>query len=105
RNSSNRLLTRLFTIVNVESLTEDHPAQEWFAGRSRTALEIFTAFFREGIERGEIRADVDPVQVSAEIVAMMDGLQIWWLRLPEDVDMANVFVAYLSRLEAAIVVE
>ncbi len=104
RNASNTLLTKLFTVMSAESLTDDHPAQDWFAARSRLALEIFSRFFRDGIDRGEIRKEVEPVRLAAEIVAMMDGLQIWSLRLPDEVDMAGVFAAYLQRLEADIVI-
>ncbi|MNO00307.1 hypothetical protein D3C81_2201740 [compost metagenome] len=49
-----------------------------------------------------MRADVDLKALATEIFAVMDGLQIQWLRAPEQVDVSATFDAYLQRLANAI---
>ena len=58
--------------------------------------------FAELVARGEVRGDVDLAGVVEEILAMMDGLQIQWLRFPEQVDLVGRFDTYIARVEAAI---
>lgn len=101
-NIGKRNLVQVFAILNGESLIEDHPAQPFFRRRSDHLLAFMRAAFQAGIEAGELRPDLDPVQLAYELIAMMDGLQIQWLRDPEGVDMAAGFDAYLRRLEAGI---
>lgn len=36
-----------------------------------------------GVERGELRPDVDCAAVATEVFAMMDGLQVPWLHDPD----------------------
>ncbi len=50
------------------------------------------------VEAGEIRADIDARQISLEIAAMMDGMQIQWLRSPGDVQIEQGFARFLERL-------
>ena len=45
---------------------------------------------------------VDIAGLVEEILAMMDGLQIQWLRFPEQVDLVARFDSYIARVEAAI---
>jgi len=49
-----------------------------------------------------VRGDVDLAGLVEEILAMMDGLQIQWLRFPEQVDLVGRFDTYIARVEAAI---
>lgn len=93
---------RVFSLLNAESLVEDHPAQAWFARRSELVLTQVARSLQLALERGEIKPGTDPDQVAAEIVAMMDGLQMLWLRRPQQVDLVHCFEAYLERLEAGL---
>ena len=58
--------------------------------------------FADLVAAGEVRGDVDIAGLVEEILAMMDGLQIQWLRFPEQVDLVARFDAYIARVEAAI---
>lgn len=47
------------------------------------------AIIREGIERGEIRPDPDPVASASFVLAMLDGLIVQWLMEPDLFDPAS----------------
>lgn len=73
---------RAFSLLSAESLGEDHPAQGWFHQRSGLMLQHIAHSLRHGQESGEIKPTIDPDQIAAELIAMMDGLQLPWLRPP-----------------------
>lgn len=101
-NAGKRNLVQVFAILNGESLIDGHPAAPFFRRRSDYLLAFMRAAFQAGIEAGELRPELDPLQLAYELIAMMDGLQIQWLRDPDGVDMAASFEAYLRRLEESI---
>jgi BetI-type transcriptional repressor, C-terminal len=72
----------------------------------RTALppaaDNIAAALRGGIDSGEIRPDVDCDAIAAEIIAMMDGLQVQWLLHPDQIDLAAVFAHYIDGVRHAI---
>lgn len=79
RNAEQPEIVRLFTVLQAESLAPSHPAHGYFAQRQERALSAFTA----------LAADVSdtPETLALHIVAMMDGLQLHWLRFPDSVDL------------------
>lgn len=95
-------LVRAFTVLLGEAVSEDHPAREWFEQRYPKRRNNIAAALRAGIDTGEIRPDVDVDAVAAEIIAMMDGLQVQWLLNPDHVDLAAVFAHYVHGLRNAI---
>jgi AcrR family transcriptional regulator len=95
-------LVRAFTVLMGEAVSEEHPAREWFERRYPKRRDNIAAALRAGIDAGEIRSDVDSGAVAAEIIAMMDGLQVQWLLNPDQVDLAAVFAHYIRGLRAAI---
>lgn len=101
-NSTAPGVVRAFTILNAESLLDNQPAWEWFQRRYRMihgrVLEQFQAF----VQTGEVRSDIDLSGLVEEILAMMDGLQIQWLRFPERFDLVKRFDDYIARVDAAI---
>lgn len=87
-NASQRGLIQAFTVLSAESVTEDHPAQEFFrqryrAGRERLAEVVTTA--------GRELSEDDARRAAALLLAVMDGLQLQWLLDPEEVDMGDAF--------------
>lgn len=93
---------KAFSLLNAESLSEDHPAQDWFHQRSRLMLQYIARSLRHGQKTGEINSAIDPDQIAAELIAMMDGLQLLWLRHPGKVDLGQYFEDYLQRLQRAV---
>lgn len=79
RNAQQPEIVRLFAVLEIESLSPSHPSHEYFAARQARVVASF-AELAEGL--------TDRPQVLArQIVAMMDGLQVQWLRSPETIDL------------------
>jgi AcrR family transcriptional regulator len=97
-------VVRAFTVLMGEAVAEDHPAHEWFERRYPRRRDNIAAALRAGIDTGEIRADIDCDALAAEIVAMMDGLQVQWLLDPDQVDLAAMFAHYIGGVRKAITV-
>lgn len=98
-NASAPGVIRAFSILNAESLVDSHPAWEWFQtryaaihGRMRARLDHLVAI-------GEVRRDVELDAVIHQMLAMMDGLQLQWLRFPDSVDLVQRFDSYVAQVE------
>ena len=95
-------LVQAYTVLMGESVGEDHPAREWFRDRYPRRRANIAAALRGGIELGEIRSGADCDAVAAEIIAMMDGLQVQWVLNPDQIDMAAVFAVFVAALRQTI---
>jgi AcrR family transcriptional regulator len=95
-------VVQAFSVLNAESLTKDHPARTWFASRASQVKGNFVQSLQRGIEAGELKPDINSEYVAAELISIMDGLQILWLRSPQEFDMVKVFSDYIHRLIASI---
>jgi AcrR family transcriptional regulator len=95
-------LVQAYTVLMGESVGEDHPAREWFRDRYPLRRANIAAALRAGIESGEIRSEADCDAVAAEVIAMMDGLQVQWVLNPDQVDMAAVFADFITGVRRAI---
>lgn len=95
-------LVRAFTVLMGEAVAEDHPAREWFVRRYPRRRDNIADALRAGLESGEIRGEVDCDALAAQIVAMMDGLQVQWLLDPDGFDLAGVFASYVRGVRKAI---
>ncbi|RMV89554.1 TetR family transcriptional regulator [Pseudomonas coronafaciens pv. garcae] len=85
-------------LMNTESLSPAHPAWSWHRERFHMTHEHARGHLNALIEAGEVRADINVKAMAQEIFSVMDGLQIQWLRSPEDVDVMAVFDIYVQRL-------
>lgn len=72
RNATQPEFVRLFTVLAAESLDPGHPAHDYFARRQAQAAAAYAALAAPLTDRPEILA--------WQLMAMMDGLQIRWLR-------------------------
>ncbi len=85
RNAEQPEFVLLFTVLEAESLTPSHPAHAYFVKRQEQAIAAFTSLAREISDR--------PESLARHLVAMMDGLQIQWLRAPDTVDLVREWEA------------
>lgn len=95
-------VVRAFTILNAESLVENQPAWQWFQERYQGIYGRLYSQFADLVDMGEVRGDVDLAGLIQEILAMMDGLQIQWLRFPDQLDLVERFDSYIARVDTAI---
>ena len=90
---------RAFSMLNAESLVDSHPGWEWFQSRYVTIHGRMRARLDHLVVTGEVRGDVDLDAIVHQILAMMDGLQLQWLRFPETVDLVQRFDSYMVQVE------
>ncbi|MBF7143810.1 MULTISPECIES: TetR/AcrR family transcriptional regulator [Pseudomonas] len=90
---------RAFSILNAESLVDSHPAWEWFQTRYSTIHERMRGRLEQLVANGQVRPDADLNAVIHQLLAMMDGLQLQWLRFPEQVDLVARFDSYIAQVE------
>jgi AcrR family transcriptional regulator len=88
RNTEREGIVRLYAVLSAESVTEGHPAQDYFRDRYAGLRTMVTEALAEACELGETRPDLNVEEAATAIIAVMDGLQIQWLLAPDSVDMA-----------------
>ena len=92
RNATQPEIVRLFTVLAAESLEPAHPAHAYFARRQQQAAAAYAALAGHLTDRPELLA--------RQILAMMDGLQLQWLRDPEATDLIREWEAAAEALFA-----
>jgi AcrR family transcriptional regulator len=97
-------IVQAFVVLSAESVTDDHPARDFFMDRYRTLrAEARQAFEVICAERGM----VPPATIalaSAAILAVMDGLQVQWLLDPADVQLAQASEFAIDAIVASVLV-
>jgi AcrR family transcriptional regulator len=88
RNTEREGIVRLYAVLSAESVTEGHPAQDYFRDRYAGLRTFVTEALAEASELGETCPDLNLEEAATAIIAVMDGLQIQWLLAPDSVDMA-----------------
>jgi AcrR family transcriptional regulator len=90
-------VVQTFSALLGESVTEEHPATEYFTRRYAHVRRHMTGILRD--EFGErLPSGLTPEEAGPLLVAVMDGLQYQWLLDPAAVDMAAAFRAFLTLL-------
>jgi hypothetical protein len=90
-------IIQTFSALLGESVTEGHPAREYFTERYARVRASMAAVLRA--EYGErLPNGLTPERTAPLLVAVMDGLQFQWLLDPESVDMPGAFRDFLALL-------
>jgi AcrR family transcriptional regulator len=83
-------LVRVLVELQAESLDPAHPAHAWWLRREHVTLDFL---------RGLLEPHVtDPANVARQLMAMMDGLLMQWLRAVPRFDAAEYWESALARL-------
>ncbi|WP_436521582.1 TetR/AcrR family transcriptional regulator [Actinoplanes sp. HUAS TT8] len=91
RNAAQPEIVRLFAVLEAESLAPDHPAHDYFQARQDSTIKAMTLLAQaHGVREAEI--------VARQVMALMDGLQIQWLRDPEGIDLVVTWTAAAKAL-------
>lgn len=80
-------IVSLFALLSSEASAPDHPAHPYFVARYERARCAMQSAIDDLAHRGLLRPHVDPVGLSVDLLALIDGLQIQWLLSPHDIDM------------------
>jgi AcrR family transcriptional regulator len=90
-------IVQTFSALLGESVTEGHPAREFFTRRYAAVRGNMAQVLRA--EYGDrLPGGLTPEQAAPLMVAVMDGLQFQWLLAPDEVDMPEVFRDFLRLL-------
>jgi AcrR family transcriptional regulator len=86
-NSTRPGIVQAYAVLSGDSVTDEHPAQDWFRVRYRQLrVEVGDALVE--VAGKPLAAEV-VTDATASILAVMDGLQIQWLLDPEQIDLAR----------------
>ena len=88
RNATRPGIVQVYTVLSAESVTEEHPAKEFFQERYRVLRGEVDEAFRELCVQEDVTDPVAIDKASAAILAVMDGLQLQWLLDPTAIDLA-----------------
>lgn len=101
RNAEREGIVRLYAVLSAESVTDDHPAQEYFRDRYDGLRSFVADALREAC--GLPAEDAKKAENAANaVIAVMDGLQVQWLLAPASVDMAASTDLVVTSLLAAL---
>ncbi|MDA2813417.1 TetR family transcriptional regulator [Nocardiopsis sp. RSe5-2] len=99
RNVERRGIVQVYTVLSAESVTEGHPAQEFFHDRFDRLRVRLEKWLRD--EHGDrLPSGVAPGDAASLLIAAMDGLQTQWLHDPEAVDMPRLVQVLADTLAA-----
>ncbi|MFI7676575.1 TetR/AcrR family transcriptional regulator [Actinophytocola sp. NPDC049390] len=90
----------LYSRLAAEAVAPDHPAHGYFVRHYRIARRSTFESFRVLAELGELRDGVDPAAAALTFVALMDGLQVQWLTVPDEVDLVGTLRHFLDSVLA-----
>ncbi|HEX2038685.1 MAG TPA: TetR/AcrR family transcriptional regulator [Acidimicrobiales bacterium] len=90
--------TRLMAVLSGESLDVDGIVHDYFVRRYRVARRWISGLIAKGQERGEIRADIDPMSKAVQVLAIQDGVLNQALLDPSRVDLVKVYEDYIAML-------
>lgn len=88
-NQANPLIVSLFAVLSSEATAADHPARPYFLARYERARRAMQAAIDDLARRGLLRPHVDPSGLGANLIALIDGLQVQWLLSPDHIDMPD----------------
>lgn len=99
-NTHNPGIVQLFVVLTGESVSPEHPAHGWARERYGRMRERLATELRNGIDAGELRADIDVGSCASKLIALLDGLQTQWLLDPDSIDMPAILREFVDDLKA-----
>lgn len=89
-------LTKLFAVLSSEAMSADHPAHDWFQSRGEKILAAVSDQLAALQRTGVVKPHIDCTAEAGSLLAMMQGLQLWWLQFPDKVDPNAAFETFIS---------
>ncbi|MFQ6331742.1 TetR/AcrR family transcriptional regulator [Nocardia sp. CWNU-33] len=95
RNAERPGIVQSFTVLAAESVTEGHPARDYFVERYTLLRRMLTAQLVRDLG-GDPPRGATHAEIAALLIAVLDGLQQQWLLSPDEVDMPGLLRTFLS---------
>lgn len=95
-NATRPGIVQTYTVLSADSVTEDHPAREYFHDRYERVRAGMTQMLER--HRDELPPGTTPEQLAPIAIAVLDGLQLQWLLDRSEVDMSAGFRTFLTLL-------
>ncbi len=86
-NSTRPGIVQAFAVLSGDSVTDGHPAQEWFRARYAELRDEVSEALRTVCSSDDPPTDTEVADAAASILAVMDGLQVQWLLDRDEVDL------------------
>ena len=97
-NTERSGIVQAYAVLSAESVTGDHPAQQFFRSRfDGLRLVVADAL---GATVGADPADARVVAAASAIIAVMDGLQVQWLLDPQHVNLPSTVQLVIDAIVA-----
>lgn len=97
-NTARAGIVQAYAVLSAESVTDGHPAQEYFRLRFDGLRAMVANAFRELAPADTPEEEL--LQAAASVIAVMDGLQVQWLLSPNTVNMPLAIDAVVDGLVA-----
>jgi AcrR family transcriptional regulator len=94
RGSTEPELVRLYAVLQSESLDKAHPAHDSFRRREEQTLTLFAKLVAPHVPR--------PLSTARQMLALVDGLRLQWLRADQGFDPAAEWVMAVTALVPAL---
>ncbi|GGV34668.1 TetR family transcriptional regulator [Streptomyces longisporoflavus] len=98
-------LIQLYTKLSAEAGDPAHPAHTYFAERYERVARHLASALQRSVDRGQLRAGIDPESIAREILAVSDGLQVQWAVTDGRLDFVGLYRTHLDRLTRALTVD
>lgn len=96
-------IVQAYAVLSAESVTDDHPAKDWFRDRYVVLRHDLGTALRDVCDPDDLPAEAELDAAAASILAVMDGLQVQWLLDPDAVDLASASAFAIEAILAAAV--
>lgn len=100
-NATRPGIVQAFAVLAGDSVTDGHPAQEWFRARYAQLRDEVGAALRTVCAADDQPSEAAVDDAAASILAVMDGLQIQWLLDRDRVDLARASAFAIEAVLAA----
>ena len=91
-------LVALQVILSSEAILENSTVAQQVKRRYAAVHELAARLIRQGIDRGEIRADIDADWEASAIIAYLDGIRLHWLYSNRQLPIAQAVRHYFELL-------
>lgn len=84
-------LVELFAATAAQAGNPKHPAHDYFVQRYEQIHAMYVEYLKLAKAQGQTRPDLDPDRAASLLMAVLDGLQIQWMLIPDKTKMDALF--------------